>query len=226
MKSYTSLLMAIFAIVVFAQSSAAFIDPDAPSASHHMGELAAEIHEYLHENYGPSFGAHGIEVAAGELHDTLHDWEHGEATESDVVEAMDALDAAWKTFKQTLRQEHLLNSDDEALDVRFDMNKHAYKELRFLLGQAKQAVAEPLKSLWLQGLRNMVCGAITPHGHGGDANPANAHGRASWGRDRANACALWSDPAPHGHAYDADRHGDGDGHGSRRCGRAYGRGFR
>ena len=55
MKIYTSLLMAAFAMVVFAQSSAAFIDPKAPSASHDMEDLAAEIHAYLHDFYPSSY---------------------------------------------------------------------------------------------------------------------------------------------------------------------------
>ena len=138
MKKFISVLLAGPVLAVLAGTALAFIDPGAPSASHQMEELAVEIHDYLHDNYGSTFGAHGLEEAATTLHDTLHDWGHGsvEVPESQIVEDMDALDAAWKSFKQTIRQEHILNSGDEALDIFFDMNKDAYKEIRFLLRQA------------------------------------------------------------------------------------------
>jgi hypothetical protein len=137
MKAYAYILSLIFMMFVSVQTSMAFIDPDATSASHEMEELATDIHDYLRHMYGPSFGAHDLEEAAGLLHDDLHDWTQDIVTESQIVEDMEALDAAWKQFRQTLNQEHLLNSGDEELDVLFDMNKHAYKELRFLLRQAK-----------------------------------------------------------------------------------------
>ena len=133
MKAYAYILSLIFMMFVSVQTSLAFIDPDATSASHEMGGLATDIHDYLHHMYGPSFGAHDLEEAAS----LLHDWTQDMVTESQIVEDMEALDAAWKQFRQTLHQDHLLNSDDEELDVLFDMTKHAYKELRFLLRQAK-----------------------------------------------------------------------------------------
>jgi hypothetical protein len=141
MKEYTYILFLVLIVVVSAQTSMAFIDPDAPSASHEMEELAVEIHDYLHhidvDGIDAPSASHHLEEKAAILHDDLHDWAHGAVSESLIVEDMEALDAAWKHFKQTLHQEHLLNSGDEELDVLFDMNKHAYKELRFLLRQAK-----------------------------------------------------------------------------------------
>ncbi len=100
--------------------------------------MLRHVHFATRSNYGSSFGAHGLEEAATTLHDDLHDWGHGlvEVPESQIVEDMDALDAAWKSFKKTMRQEHILNSGDEELDILFDMNKDAYKEIRFLLRQA------------------------------------------------------------------------------------------
>jgi hypothetical protein len=43
--------------------------------------VSADLHEYPHDTYGPSLGAHPMELAAEVLHDALHDLEHGEATQ-------------------------------------------------------------------------------------------------------------------------------------------------
>ena len=50
---------------------------------------------------------------------------------------MEALEDAWKTFKQTIHQAHVLNSGDDELDDLFNDVKEAYQHLRFLLRKAK-----------------------------------------------------------------------------------------
>ena len=71
--------------LLIAGTAQAHIDPSAPSASHELEEAAHEIHEYLHDNYGSSFGAHGLEDAAVVLHDDLHDWSNGNLPESFIA---------------------------------------------------------------------------------------------------------------------------------------------
>lgn len=123
--------------VALCHSVSAAIDPDAPSASHHLEEAASGIHEYLHHNYGDSYGSHALEERSSELHGVLHDWQHGEATEADVDMQMKEVKSAWNNFRQTIMPAGLLNAGDYALEELYEEVKDSYKDVRFLLRKAK-----------------------------------------------------------------------------------------
>ncbi|MBT8136084.1 MAG: hypothetical protein KJO54_03615 [Gammaproteobacteria bacterium] len=137
MKNTLIKMAATSLLLVFSQSVLAWIDPAAPSASHHLEDAATAIHDYLHDEYSSSFGAHGMEEASDALHSILHDWSHGEATEAEVVVAKDALKEAWNNFRQTINPAGILNSGDTQLDDMYQEVKSAYKEVRWLLRKAK-----------------------------------------------------------------------------------------
>ncbi len=130
-------LIAVLCAMVLSQGVSASIDPDATSASHHFEEAAAEIHEHLHDNYANSYSSHDLEALGSALHDSLHDWSHGEATEADVVQKMDALKLGWNNFRQAIIPAGLLNMGDDTLDELYISVKAAYKRVRFLLHKAK-----------------------------------------------------------------------------------------
>lgn len=130
-------LFALSGILFISQNVLASIDPGAPSASHHFEEAAAAIHEYLHHNYGDSYGSHGLQERGSALHHVLHEWQHGEATESDVVMTMEELKREWNSFRQTIIPAQILNMGDVSLDEHYQAVKDAYKEVRFLLRKAK-----------------------------------------------------------------------------------------
>ena len=123
--------------MLLAQTVSASIESGAPSASHHFEEAAADIHEYLHDNYADSYGSHGLEAKGTALHGVLHDWQHGEATEADVVKAMDALKLEWNNFRQTINPAGVLNTGDIDLNDHYEAVKDAYKEVRYLLRKAR-----------------------------------------------------------------------------------------
>ena len=126
-------LLTIVCLGLVAVPARASIDPDAPGNSHAL-ELAADaIHTYLHDFYSSSFGAHGLEDDAVVLHDNLHGWQNGTVTESQIAADWDAVDAAWKNFKQTINQAKVLNEGDDTLDDLFDDAKDAYKAVRYSL---------------------------------------------------------------------------------------------
>ena len=128
---------AIALCMLLAQTVAASIDSGAPSASHHFEEAAADLHEYLHANYPGSYGSHGLEEKGSVLHAVLHEWQHGEATETDVVTAKYALKLEWNNFRQTFIPAGILNTGDVELNDHYQATKNAYKELRFLLRKAR-----------------------------------------------------------------------------------------
>ena len=128
-----SLPLAGFALAAMATTALAFIPPEAVSSSHELAEAAEAIHDYLHDNYPSSYGAHGLETESETLHDDLHDWSMGLVPESQIASDWDAVDAAYKSFKQGIHQAHVLNKGDEELDDLFDDTKQAFKDLRFLL---------------------------------------------------------------------------------------------
>lgn len=119
--------------LVFAGIARAEIEPNAPSLSHHLEELSAEMHDYTHAVYGPSFGSHGLEVASGALHDSLHDWADGNATEAEVLADWLATKAAYQSFRNTISRARILNKGDDALDQLYDDLKNAYKDVRYAL---------------------------------------------------------------------------------------------
>lgn len=137
MYKYLVRLTALLGFVFLSQNVAASIDPGATSATHHFEEAAAAIHEYLHHNYGASYSSHGLEEAGSALHHVLHEWQHGEASESDVVMKMEELKLEWNGFRQTIIPSQILNMGDDSLDELYEAVKDAYKEVRFLLRKAK-----------------------------------------------------------------------------------------
>lgn len=137
MKKLLIQLIPMLWAVGLSQNVSASIDPGAPSASHHFEEAAAAIHGYLHHNYGNSYSSHGLEAHGSALHQVLHEWQHGEATEADVVVKMEELKLDWNGFRQTIIPATLLNMGDDELDELYETVKDAYKEIRFLLRKAK-----------------------------------------------------------------------------------------
>ena len=123
--------------LLLAQTVSASIDSGAPSASHHFEEAAADLHGYLHHHYPSSYGSHGLEEQGSVLHAILHDWQHGHATEADVVATMDALKLEWNTFRQTIIPAGVLNTGDVDLNDHYEATKDAYKEVRYLLRKAR-----------------------------------------------------------------------------------------
>ena len=130
-------LIILMLVSLFVHSAYASIDPSAPSASHQLEEASAEIHEYLHDNYTFSYGTHDLEEASAELHHFLHEWQHGEATESDVVAAFTKVKNAYTNSQFQLRNGGILNNGDEELELLFEHVKVTYKHVRFLLRKAK-----------------------------------------------------------------------------------------
>lgn len=137
MKKIISRLGVVLFAVFLSQSVFASIDPGATSATHHFEEAAAAIHEYLHHNYGASYDSHGLEQRGSALHHVLHDWQHGEATEADVVVKMEELKLEWNNFRQTIIPASILNLGDVELNELYQTVKDTYKEVRFLLRKAK-----------------------------------------------------------------------------------------
>ena len=106
------------------------IPANAPSLSHELEEAADEIHEYLHDNYGTSYGAHELEDAAAALHDVLHEWEQGNATEAEVEVEWDTTKDEWKNFEKTIKRAKVLKRGDDELDDLYDDVKDAYKDIK------------------------------------------------------------------------------------------------
>jgi hypothetical protein len=126
------MLFSVIALVCLSTVAIA-IDPGAPSASHHMEEAAEELHEYLHDNYTTSYGAHGLENAAVLCHDTLHDWSNGNATEDATQATFDALKVALNSFKDTAEGAGILDAGDDELDDLVKEAKDAFKALKTLM---------------------------------------------------------------------------------------------
>jgi len=99
MKRLITLALSALAVSVLAVPSLAAIHEKATSTSHHLEEASVAIHDYLHHTYGPSFGAHGMETAADAAHGVLHDYTHGEATETDVLASVAAANAAFGSME-------------------------------------------------------------------------------------------------------------------------------
>lgn len=135
-KLFIRMISILFAVVL-SQNVSADIDPGTTTASHELEEAVAEIHEYLHDNYGQTFTSHGFEVSADELHGALHDYSAGSATEEDVVMKMEDVKQAWNTFRQSIIPAMVLNMGDDELDGLYAVVKDAYKEIRFLLRNTK-----------------------------------------------------------------------------------------
>jgi len=95
MKSLRLIAVSALALATFAAPVLAATHKKAASTSHHLAESSAAIHDYLHHTYGSSFGAHGMETAADVAHGTLHDYDHGEASESDVLTSVADANAAF-----------------------------------------------------------------------------------------------------------------------------------
>jgi hypothetical protein len=117
-------------------NAVAEIDPGAPSASHRLQLAAENIHAYLHHNYQAGYGTHELEEAAAAMHDALHEWDHGELTEADIVAIQEDLKASWLNYIQTITPAGILNNGDMELETLYQDVKTKYKELRFLLRKA------------------------------------------------------------------------------------------
>ena len=105
-----SLLFAGPALAFLCALGTAFIHPNAPSASHALEQSADGLHSYMHMAFGSSFGSHGVDVEATELHDTLHDWENGNATECEVIAERDDIPPAIVDMTQQFAQNGIFSN--------------------------------------------------------------------------------------------------------------------
>jgi hypothetical protein len=111
-----SLLLA-GAALVFGAVGYAYINPKAPSASHALEAAAVDLHDYTHQVWPSSYGAHPLEVESTELHSTLHGWQHGTASECDVSVERDDVTNAYQSMQTQFIENGVLR--DEGTLTRF-----------------------------------------------------------------------------------------------------------
>ena len=127
MKSLRTLGLSTLALVLAAAPVLAAINSKISSASHSLEEYAIELHDHMHHAYGPSYGAHGVETTATDLHAVAHDYNHGEATEAEVVAHVDAVNAAFDDMTDQFNEQGFLsgpNQDKEAKKLYSKVHKY------------------------------------------------------------------------------------------------------
>ena len=115
MKKLNKFLLTCLALVGVSVPLWAGIHAKATSTSHALEEVATELHSHVHHVFGPSYGAHGMEVTASALHSILHDWGHGTATEADVLSAVDAANAAFDSMREQFRANNVWADQDSKM---------------------------------------------------------------------------------------------------------------
>lgn len=103
MKLLTKLGLPTLALVALAGTALAGIHRKAASTSHALEEAAVELHDYMHDNYTNSYGAHGMEIAADALHSAIHDYNNGNASEQDVLDQVQAANDARDALRDSFR---------------------------------------------------------------------------------------------------------------------------
>lgn len=106
------------------------IHEKAASTSHALEHAATDLHGHMHHAHPSSYGAHGMETAAAAAHDTLHDYDHGNATVQDVLAAVDDANAAFDSMSAAFYENGVLTGpgqDKEAKKIFQDVKKNLAK---------------------------------------------------------------------------------------------------
>ncbi len=122
---FAALALALFSLPVIAD-----ISNKAAGLSHDLEEAATALHDYMHDNYGSSYGAHGMELTSAIAHDTIHDYGNGDASEDDVEDAVDDANDAFDSMRDQFKDAKILKNDKGA--------KSLFKSVRKLLKKVNQ----------------------------------------------------------------------------------------
>ena len=133
MKSILPSLSAALFAITLSQSAIADIDPDASTAAHRLEQATAFANAYVNFHYQEDYDSDAMKIEAEKLHDVLHEWNSGNATETEVAEQMQATKIAWNTFRQTINSSGILNSGDFQCDLLYQTLKTSFKNVRFML---------------------------------------------------------------------------------------------
>jgi len=108
MKSKLVATFAISMIIFLANAVFAESHGKAAGTSHELEEVSIELHNYMQRTYRSSFGTDGMKVAAGRLHQAIHDWENGQASQREVVAAQEGANGAFDEMETELRDNGFL----------------------------------------------------------------------------------------------------------------------
>ncbi len=140
MKTLAIALVALvgFTVAGISTSSLPTIPPESTWAAWEFWKPAEEAHEYFHHAYGTSFGSHGLDVNGLQLHEDLHNWERGLATEAEVSATWAKITPALVTFRTNLEQAGLLKTgNDPRGEQIFARLQSAYQTLRVQMANVK-----------------------------------------------------------------------------------------
>ena len=136
MKKHLSKILVSLFFLCFSYNATATIDSTAPAKSYLFEQATAFASQYVNIFYQYDYDSDALMIEAAKLHDVLHDWQSGAATEADVDAQMAAVKLTWNTFRQTISSSGILNSGDDQCDQLYIGIKDRYKELRLLLNNA------------------------------------------------------------------------------------------
>ncbi len=124
------------AVLLFAMSTASVASVGAISgtAAGVLESVAILQHEWLHDEYGSSFGSHGLEEAATDLYAGLLDWEAGGlTTEADLFGFKVVLDNAYLSYTQSIALAGVLGQGDATADLYDKVIGNMFLRLSFSL---------------------------------------------------------------------------------------------
>jgi hypothetical protein len=122
-------------LAAVAAPALAFIHPKAVGASEDLAASSADLHGFVHHKYGPSYGSHGMDEAAGDARDRITLWDLGVATECEVVADLDAVDLAFADMTQQFKENGLLA--DKQTKKEYKANRQDYAMLHAFTAAAK-----------------------------------------------------------------------------------------
>jgi len=108
------------ALAAMALPVVAGINAKITGASHSLEDHSADLHTYMHDNYDSSMGAHGMEIEADALHSIAHDWDHGTATDAELLAQVATARVQFDDMESQLQAGGLLsgpNQDKEAKKI-------------------------------------------------------------------------------------------------------------
>ncbi len=132
------ILVSVFTLFfLWSQTASAYIHAPAVSASHELEKQTVVLHDYLHDHYDSTFGAHELEEAAEALHEALQLWSEGSSTETQVGSALRTTSGVWRDFRRQIKPSGLLSSDD-TLKGLFRDTRSLFRKISFLLRKASE----------------------------------------------------------------------------------------